>query len=702
MDFAHAWRRMTVYAVVWDDGVRHWRYTLRPHVDAAYWRRQGAHAMVPLEPPAPAMWAEYACRLLQRLEEQRRAREDGPAAPRPERPWRGRVAGSGESFLHRLSRWLFGWDPRDPVVARVHFALRLAGYEPGLQTGDAVVLRDAVSHEDGAGAVAGRPEWAAPPERHVEAVAAALTGRQLSIRELERLMEGARPGAGADVADCLAWLAAAGRVRQMPGVRRGAFGRLECTRCGETQRLQAWDCAVCGEDECWVCDACRTLGEVRSCTIVYAAATPAALPRPVGNGVVAGTVAPVPTPQQPLLAPNGVGARTHAASAAQRVAVRTPALTPAQERASQALAQFVDGHRTDALVWAVCGAGKTEMSFAAVAKELGRGGRVLFAIPRRDVVRELGRRLRAAFPDVELQVLHGGADRTVLPVLSPGSLTVATTHQVMRFFQAFDLVILDEVDAYPYRGSRMLAEAVVRATAPGGRRIRMTATPDHELLRQAEAGESALIRVPARYHGYPLPVPELVEDRTLGDALAGDGAEGRRPFRPSRRLLSLVERSLAAGPAQARVLVFVPTVALAEWVGRGLAGHLPDPVLWSHARDPERDEKLAAFLRGEARVFVATSILERGVTVPDVDVIVLYADAERIFQEPALIQMAGRVGRTVERPTGRVAFVGRRVTAAMRRAVALIEGMNEEAAALGLLRPAVPLAGAVPERGEDA
>src|SRR5690606_37306580 len=109
MAFAHAWRRMTVYAVVWDDGVRHWRCTLRPHVDAAYWRRQGAHAMVPLEPPAPAMWAEYACRLLQRLEEQRRAREDGPAAPRPERPWRGRVAGSGESFLHRLSRWLFGW-----------------------------------------------------------------------------------------------------------------------------------------------------------------------------------------------------------------------------------------------------------------------------------------------------------------------------------------------------------------------------------------------------------------------------------------------------------------------------------------------------------------------------------------------------------------------------------------------------------------
>src|SRR5690606_40250612 len=64
--------------------------------------------------------------------------------------------------------------------------------------------------------------------------------------------------------------------------------------------------------------------------------------------------------------------------------------------------------------------------------------------------------------------------------------------------------------------------------------------------------------------------------------------------------------------------------------------------------DPERDGKLAAFLRGEGRVFVATSILERGVTVPDVDVIVLYADAERIFQEPALIQM-----RSEERRVGK-------------------------------------------------
>ncbi len=59
MAFVTAWRRATVYAVVDRDGARHWRYSLRPHIDAAYWRERGARRIIPLEPPAPAMWAEY-------------------------------------------------------------------------------------------------------------------------------------------------------------------------------------------------------------------------------------------------------------------------------------------------------------------------------------------------------------------------------------------------------------------------------------------------------------------------------------------------------------------------------------------------------------------------------------------------------------------------------------------------------------------
>ncbi len=256
--------------------------------------------------------------------------------------------------------------------------LQLAGYEPGVRTGPAVELRHLEDREG----LADIAELRTPSEAHLEAVAKVLAGRRLSTREVERFMEQKLPGAETSVADCLAWLTASGRVRQMPGVQRGAFGRLRCPRCGETDRARAWDCAVCGEERCWVCEACRSLGPVRSCTVLYAA--------------------PVDTAAAPAV---------HGGSAslgeADGVVLLAPTLTPAQKKASDALVSFVRGSREDALVWAVCGAGKTEMCFAAVAAELVRGGRVLFAVPRRDVVRELGPRLRAAFPHVQLQVLHG-------------------------------------------------------------------------------------------------------------------------------------------------------------------------------------------------------------------------------------------------------------------------------------------------------
>ena len=63
MPFVSAWRRMTVYAVVDEAGGRQWRYTLRPQVDAVYWRDRRARCIIPLQPPIPAMWAESACRM---------------------------------------------------------------------------------------------------------------------------------------------------------------------------------------------------------------------------------------------------------------------------------------------------------------------------------------------------------------------------------------------------------------------------------------------------------------------------------------------------------------------------------------------------------------------------------------------------------------------------------------------------------------
>jgi len=64
----------------------------------------------------------------------------------------------------------------------------------------------------------------------------------------------------------------------------------------------------------------------------------------------------------------------------------------------------------------------------------------------------------------------------------------------------------------------------------------------------------------------------------------------------------------------------------------------------------------------------------------------LFADQERVFDENALIQMAGRAGRSAEYPTGDVWFVAEKVTPAMKSAIKTIVDMNNEARRLGYLK----------------
>lgn len=40
---------------------------------------------------------------------------------------------------------------------------------------------------------------------------------------------------------------------------------------------------------------------------------------------------------------------------------------------------------------------------------------------------------------------------------------IATTHQLLKFYQAFDLLIVDEVDAFPYVDNPVLYHAVEQA-----------------------------------------------------------------------------------------------------------------------------------------------------------------------------------------------------------------------------------------------
>ena len=91
-----------------------------------------------------------------------------------------------------------------------------------------------------------------------------------------------------------------------------------------------------------------------------------------------------------------------------------------------------------------------------------------------------------------------------------------------------------------------------------------------------------------------------------------------------------------------------------------------------------------AFREREIRLLVTTTILERGVTIPRSDVFILDAD-NGLFDEASLVQMAGRAGRSMDDPAGRVVFASSRRTRSQVKAVAQIRKMNTIAHRKGYL-----------------
>lgn len=342
-------------------------------------------------------------------------------------------------------------------------------------------------------------------------------------------------------------------------------------------------------------------------------------------------------------------------------------LSPAQQMASDEVCRAIE-RNDDLLVWAVCGAGKTEVLFAGIDMALSHGKRVCIAAPRTDVVLELAPRLASVFPSVDMAALYGGSqDRGKL-----ASLTVTTTHQLLRYYHAFDVMIVDEVDAFPYSVEPMLAYAVERARKPTSALIYLTATPNEQWQREVKSGKRKAVTIPARYHRRPLPVPTF--------EWCGNWQKKWRNQRLPSCVVQWVNEHLERNK---QAFLFVPHIDFLQQVVTYFQQFHPH-IEGVHAEDPKRKEKVLAFRRGQIPLLVTTTILERGVTVPNIDVAVLGAE-QPIFTESALVQIAGRVGRSAQYPTGDVRFFHFGKTKAMIAAKRHIVRMNDEARKRGLL-----------------
>ena len=336
-------------------------------------------------------------------------------------------------------------------------------------------------------------------------------------------------------------------------------------------------------------------------------------------------------------------------------------LTPFQEKVSEGLIRAVE-KKEPTLVHAVTGAGKTEMIYQVVAKVIDDGGAVCLASPRIDVCLELYKRLQNDFA-CDIALLHGESE----PYFRT-PLVVATTHQLLKFYHAFDLLIVDEVDAFPYVDNSVLYYAVNQCVKEEGLRIFLTATSTDELDKKVRTGELKRLSLPRRFHGNPLIIPKSVWLSDFNRCLEKNQL--------STKLKTYIEKQRRTGYP---LLIFTSEIKKGEKLKELLQDQYPNENIgFVSSVTEDRLEQVQAFRDGELTILISTTILERGVTFPCVDVFVVEAH-HRLFTPSRLIQIGGRVGRSMDRPTGELLFFHDGLNASIKKAIKEIKQMNKEA-----------------------
>ena len=319
-----------------------------------------------------------------------------------------------------------------------------------------------------------------------------------------------------------------------------------------------------------------------------------------------------------------------------------------QAISDKVVANYKDGK--DTLINAVCGAGKTELIYRVMANVLSQGKAVAFAVPRRDVVIELSQRIHMVFPCNSIVSIYGGHTDKL-----EADIVVLTTHQLYRYEKYFDLIILDEIDAFPFKNNKLLSSMFFRAIK--GRIVMMSATPSSDVIEFFSKENREILELNTRFHRHPLPVPQVV--RKIGYL--------KIPY-----LVKKLKEYILEGK---KVFVFAPTIDRCEFVAKLLKIPVKNGT-FVHSKCKNRAQIIKDFKEGKYDYLVTTAVLERGVTFKDLQVIIYDADSD-IYDSQALIQISGRVGRKIDAPEGEVIFLVNKETDQIKTAIRTIQDKNK-------------------------
>ncbi len=342
-------------------------------------------------------------------------------------------------------------------------------------------------------------------------------------------------------------------------------------------------------------------------------------------------------------------------------------LSTEQKQASQLLYEATS-QSPECYLYAVCGAGKTEILYQSIFNALINNQRIALVIPRTNIVKELALRLKPIFPNTTLKCVYEDEKDD-----SDADILVLTPQQLIRYDHEFDLMFIDEADAFPFKGNAFLNQLVQKAIKVDGKLVQMSATMPKSQQKIIHQTKKPIFILPARFHRHSLDNFQIGYVLNLGNWI-----------RQSALLPPLIVDWLNVHQSQNRqTLLFVPTI---EWGNRVFyamkeQGYSVESVSSVEGR---RDEKIDWFREKRGLFLVSTTLLERGVTFSDIDVGILHG-SHSVYDEFTLVQMAGRVGRKQAFPTGEIKIFTEKRTRSIKRAMAYINNMNAEAKRRGLL-----------------
>ncbi|MCW3017129.1 MAG: transcription-repair coupling factor [Solirubrobacterales bacterium] len=304
-----------------------------------------------------------------------------------------------------------------------------------------------------------------------------------------------------------------------------------------------------------------------------------------------------------------------------------------REAIEQIKTDMESGRPMDRLICGDVGYGKTEVALRAAFKAADDGKQVLVLAPTTILAQQHFGTFAERLHDYPFTIGHvsrfrtPAEQKTAVAAFNDGATDILIgTHRVLgRVVRGKDLglIVVDEEQRFGVKQKELLRQLKLKVDV-----IAMSATPIPRTLQMSLAGlrDISVIETPPEGRR---PVKTFVGDYDedlVKQAIMREKHRGGQAFFVHNRVETIDET--------------------AERL-RGLCPGVKFEVAHGQLDEKELEGRMMSFLRGEADVLVATSIIESGIDIPQANTLIV--ERSDLFGLAQLYQIRGRVGRSRER-----------------------------------------------------